>query len=161
MGLARLLLVSIVAAQAAFVPRPSPTNKILDHFEDAASQIWSFFAPSPLPDSHSSRAPIPVDWKVNDHAFNHGVCAHWNVRRGFGFIETSNDRTSVFVHHADIDMPGFRRLAVGDAVQFRLSHHEQSGKVKAAQVTRIPDDNADLFDDDDIFEDVLDVDFGL
>jgi len=65
-----------------------------------------------------------------------GKCKWFNVEKGYGFIalddETDKD---VFVHQSDIYAPGFRSLAEGEPLEFRLITDERTGKVKAVDVT--------------------------
>ena len=48
-----------------------------------------------------------------------GTVKWFNDAKGFGFIRCE-DGTEVFVHHTAIQMPGFRSLPEGQAVQFDL-----------------------------------------
>ena len=46
-----------------------------------------------------------------------GIVKWFDERKGYGFIE-QEEGPDVFVHHSDIDMPGFKSLAEGDRVSF-------------------------------------------
>ncbi len=48
-----------------------------------------------------------------------GTVKFFNERKGYGFIE-QEDGPDVFVHHSDINMPGFKSLAEGDRVSFEI-----------------------------------------
>ena len=48
-----------------------------------------------------------------------GIVKWFNDRKGYGFIE-QDDGGDIFVHHSDINMPGFKSLAEGDRVSFEI-----------------------------------------
>lgn len=63
----------------------------------------------------------------------HGTVKWFNTYKGFGFIITDDGR-EVFVHYSDIQQDGFRNLAEGDTVSFRIA---DTGKgLRAADVTK-------------------------
>jgi len=65
-----------------------------------------------------------------------GTCKWFNVEKGYGFIAMNDgEEKDVFVHQSDIYAPGFRSLAEGEAVEFRLIEDPKTGKVKAVDVT--------------------------
>ncbi len=65
-----------------------------------------------------------------------GKCKWFNVAKGYGFIEVEGDNEpDVFVHQSDIYAPGFRSLNEGEAVEFRLTTDDKTGKIKAVDVT--------------------------
>ncbi|KOO28118.1 cold-shock DNA binding protein [Chrysochromulina tobinii] len=64
-----------------------------------------------------------------------GKCKWFNVEKGYGFISIDNENRDVFVHQSDIYAPGFRTLAEGEALEFRLTTDPKTGKVKAVDVT--------------------------
>lgn len=64
-----------------------------------------------------------------------GKCKWFNVEKGYGFIQVDGEERDVFVHQSDIYAPGFRSLAEGEALEFRLTTDEKTGKVKAVDVT--------------------------
>ena len=77
-----------------------------------------------------------------------GLCSHWNLQRGYGFIALVHEnarvaaemhgtaRQMVFVHHSDISKEtGFRSLTVGERVEFSIATHAENGKTKALEVT--------------------------
>jgi cold shock CspA family protein len=64
-----------------------------------------------------------------------GSCKWFNTEKGYGFIALDGEDKDVFVHQSDIYAPGFRSLAEGEAVEFRLTTDPKTGKVKAVDVT--------------------------
>merc|ERR1719353_1771375 len=64
-----------------------------------------------------------------------GTCKWFNVEKGYGFIAVEGQDQDVFVHQSDIYSPGFRSLAEGERLEFRLITDEKTGKVKAVDVT--------------------------
>ena len=64
-----------------------------------------------------------------------GKCKWFNVEKGYGFIQLDDEERDVFVHQSDIYAPGFRSLAEGEALEFRLTTDDKTGKVKAVDVT--------------------------
>jgi len=48
-----------------------------------------------------------------------GIVKWFDERKGYGFIE-QEEGPDVFVHHSDINMPGFKTLAEGDQVSFEV-----------------------------------------
>jgi cold shock CspA family protein len=61
--------------------------------------------------------------------------AAFSAERGFGFISIDGEENDAFVHQSDIYAPGFRTLAEGEALEFRLTTDPKTGKVKAVDVT--------------------------
>ena len=60
----------------------------------------------------------------------------FNVEKGYGFIALDDEvDKDVFVHQSDIYAPGFRSLAEGEALEFRLMTDDKTGKMKAVDVT--------------------------
>ena len=57
----------------------------------------------------------------------------FDTAKGFGFIVPDNGDKDVFVHQTAINVSGFRSLAEGEAVEFKLV--EENGKTKAIDVT--------------------------
>ena len=49
-----------------------------------------------------------------------GTVKWFDNKKGFGFIETSDDGDDVFVHHSVIQQDGFKSLAEGQAVSFDI-----------------------------------------
>lgn len=61
--------------------------------------------------------------------------AGFNTEKGYGFIAIDGEDQDVFVHQSDIYAPGFRSLAEGEKVEFRLMTDPKTGKSKAVDVT--------------------------
>jgi CspA family cold shock protein len=49
-----------------------------------------------------------------------GKVAKFAVEKGWGFITRANG-TDVFAHYSEIQEPGFRKLDVGETVEFEIS----------------------------------------
>ncbi|EPR58059.1 cold-shock DNA-binding domain-containing protein [Toxoplasma gondii GT1] len=62
-----------------------------------------------------------------------GHCKWFDSKKGFGFI-TAEDGTDLFVHQTEIKAQGFRNLAEGESVEFRVQVGHD-GKRKAVSVT--------------------------
>ncbi|KAL7457841.1 hypothetical protein ACHAWC_011628 [Mediolabrus comicus] len=62
-----------------------------------------------------------------------GTVKWFDTVKGFGFIVPDNGDKDVFVHQTAINVSGFRSLAEGEAVEFKLV--EENGKTKAIDVT--------------------------
>ena len=63
------------------------------------------------------------------------VCVRRRRARADGFIALEGEDRDVFVHQSDIYAPGFRSLAEGEKLEFRLVTDPKTGKVKAVDVT--------------------------
>ena len=63
-----------------------------------------------------------------------GSVKWFDTAKGFGFIVPDDGSNDVFVHQTAIKIEGFRSLAEGESVEFKLST-EDNGKVKAVDVT--------------------------
>ena len=48
-----------------------------------------------------------------------GIVKWFDSHKGYGFIE-QEDGPDVFVHHSEINMPGFKSLVEGDRVSFEI-----------------------------------------
>merc|ERR1712066_184894 len=64
-----------------------------------------------------------------------GTCKWFNVEKGYGFIEVDDADSDIFVHQSDIYAPGFRSLAEGEQLEFRVETDTKTGKLKAVEVT--------------------------
>ncbi len=64
-----------------------------------------------------------------------GTVKWFDDQKGYGFIRTEGITEDIFVHQKAIKMEGFRSLAPGDTVEFRLSRSEKG--FKAEEVVRI------------------------
>jgi CspA family cold shock protein len=64
-----------------------------------------------------------------------GKVKWFNDQKGFGFIESAELGSDVFVHYSGISAEGFRTLAEGDEVEFELTQGPKGPK--AENVTRV------------------------
>lgn len=62
-----------------------------------------------------------------------GSVKWFDSTKGFGFIVPDNGGADVFVHQSQIQAAGFRSLAEGESVEFRIEM--DNGRRKAVQVT--------------------------
>jgi cold shock protein len=58
-----------------------------------------------------------------------GTVLWFDDERGIGFITTSSG-DEIFVHHASIDMEGFRSLSQGDQVSFTVEETSRGLETK-------------------------------
>jgi len=58
-----------------------------------------------------------------------GKIKWFNSKKGFGFIEQENG-DDVFVHFSAIEMPGFKTLSEGEAVQFEIEKNDKGFSAK-------------------------------
>jgi cold shock CspA family protein len=63
-----------------------------------------------------------------------GTVKWFDSTKGFGFVVPDNGGPDVFVHQSAIQAAGFRSLAEGEAVEFKLEI-DQNGRRKATDVT--------------------------
>eukprot|EP00316_Scyphosphaera_apsteinii_P006585 CAMPEP_0119314774 /NCGR_PEP_ID=MMETSP1333-20130426/34019_1 /TAXON_ID=418940 /ORGANISM="Scyphosphaera apsteinii, Strain RCC1455" /LENGTH=94 /DNA_ID=CAMNT_0007319973 /DNA_START=160 /DNA_END=444 /DNA_ORIENTATION=- len=68
-----------------------------------------------------------------------GTCKWFDSAKGFGFIAIDGE-PDIFVHQSDIYAPGFRSLAEGEELEFKVAVDPKSRKLKAIEVTG-PDGN--------------------
>ncbi|MGW2189989.1 cold-shock protein [Streptomyces sp. NPDC001667] len=50
-----------------------------------------------------------------------GVVKWFSAGKGYGFISRDDGESDVFVHHVNIEMPGYRTLQGGQQVEFDIS----------------------------------------
>lgn len=74
----------------------------------------------------------PNPFKMEEQ-MQRGRCKWFDSKKGFGFI-TAEDGTDLFVHQTEIKAEGFRNLAEGESVEFRVQIGHD-GKRKAVGVT--------------------------
>lgn len=67
-------------------------------------------------------------------AVQKGVVKWFDTMKGFGFIAPDDGSGDVFVHQTAIQMEGFRSLADGEAVEYRVEL-DTNGRKKAVDVT--------------------------
>ena len=64
-----------------------------------------------------------------------GTCKWFDSSKGFGFIAVDGEESDIFVHQSEIYAPGFRSLADGEKVEFKVSADDRTGKLRAVEVT--------------------------
>lgn len=64
-----------------------------------------------------------------------GKCKWFDSSKGFGFIDVDGEDSDIFVHQSDIYAPGFRSLAEGEVLEFKVGTDPKTGKLKAKEVT--------------------------
>ncbi|GMH47925.1 hypothetical protein TrRE_jg12630 [Triparma retinervis] len=85
---------------------------------------------TPLPAARAFHRAIPLmseDMKT-------GTVKWFNSQKGFGFIIPTDGSSDVFVHQTSIVADGFRSLADGEEVEFKVIE-DNDGKTKAVDVT--------------------------
>lgn len=65
-----------------------------------------------------------------------GTVSEYDLKRGFGFIRPEKSFKNIFVHHSDIQMPGFRKLEENDRVKFQIGTGPD-GRTKAVNVEKL------------------------
>ena len=56
-----------------------------------------------------------------------GYCKWFNNKKGYGFLTVEDEDKDVFVHFSNILMDGFKKLDVGDKVQFDVEETDGKG----------------------------------
>lgn len=62
-----------------------------------------------------------------------GTVKWFNAEKGFGFI-TVADGQDVFVHYSSIEMPGFRVLEEGQAVEFTVGSGQKGPQADSVRL---------------------------
>ncbi|MFW6010522.1 MAG: cold-shock protein [Gemmatimonadota bacterium] len=62
-----------------------------------------------------------------------GTVKWFDDSKGFGFIKVEGKDEDCFVHHSDIQMPGFKSLAEGDEVEFELIQNDRGPAAKSVK----------------------------
>ena len=62
-----------------------------------------------------------------------GFVKWFDYRKGYGFI-TTDEQEEVFVHFSNIDMEGFKKLDMGDNVEFDLQESKNGKGSEALNV---------------------------
>lgn len=68
-----------------------------------------------------------------------GFVKWFDAKKGYGFISI-DDMDDVFVHFSNIDMDGFKKLDVGDEVEFKLKESKEGKGPEALNVKIISKD---------------------
>ncbi|WP_439925587.1 cold-shock protein [Nitrobacter sp. JJSN] len=53
-----------------------------------------------------------------------GTVVHWNLSKGFGFVQRDTDQREIFVHISEID-EAYDQLTRGQRVEFEIAESEQ------------------------------------
>jgi cold shock protein len=64
-----------------------------------------------------------------------GIVNRFNKIKGYGFITSDTDQSEVFVHFSEIQASGYKELAEGQRVTYKLGQGEKGSF--ATQVTLI------------------------
>ena len=59
-----------------------------------------------------------------------GTVKWFDDSKGFGFITIDGDEGDCFVHHSEIQMPGFKSLSEGDKVEFEVVQNDRGPAAK-------------------------------
>jgi CspA family cold shock protein len=70
---------------------------------------------------------------------NQGFVKWFDAKKGYGFISVT-DQEDVFVHFSNIDMSGFKKLDVGDEVEFEIKDSNDGKGPEALKVNVISKD---------------------
>ncbi|MFW9998896.1 MAG: cold-shock protein [Candidatus Hodarchaeota archaeon] len=68
-----------------------------------------------------------------------GYVKWFDNKKGYGFISVAN-QDDVFVHFSNIDMEGFRKLDMGDEVEFELKDSNEGKGPEALKVKVVSKD---------------------
>jgi cold shock CspA family protein len=80
------------------------------------------------------RSPSTRLFMADGDAVQKGTVKWFDTMKGFGFIMPDDGSTDVFVHQTAIKTEGFRSLADGEAVEYKVEI-DTNGRKKAVQVT--------------------------
>mmetsp|Transcript_5883 Transcript_5883/g.8776 ORF Transcript_5883/g.8776 Transcript_5883/m.8776 type:complete len:168 (+) Transcript_5883:1-504(+) len=70
---------------------------------------------------------------MSDEELQTGTVKWFDTQKGYGFILPDDDSADVFVHQTKIKVEGFRSLAEGERVEYKIV--TEGGKKKAMDVT--------------------------
>jgi len=62
-----------------------------------------------------------------------GFVKWFDAKKGYGFINV-DDQEGIFVHFSNIDMSGFRKLIMGDKVEFENKDSKEGKRPEALNV---------------------------
>lgn len=68
-----------------------------------------------------------------------GYVKWFNNKKGYGFISV-DDQDDIFVHFSNVDMEGFKRLDIGDEVEFELKESNEGKGPEALEVKVVSKD---------------------
>ena len=83
--------------------------------------------------SRSTRSLIVIDVG----AACTGTCKWFDSSKGFGFIAVDGEESDIFVHQSEIYSPGFRSLADGEKVEFKVSADDRTGVHQSTHSCRL------------------------
>jgi cold shock CspA family protein len=63
-----------------------------------------------------------------------GTCKWFDSSKGFGFIAVDGEESDIFVHQSEIYAPGFRSLADGEKVEFKVSADDRTGEQQSTHM---------------------------
>ena len=63
-----------------------------------------------------------------------GTCKWFDSSKGFGFIAVDGEESDIFVHQSEIYSPGFRSLADGEKVEFKVSADDRTGEQQSTHM---------------------------
>ena len=66
-----------------------------------------------------------------------GTCKWFDSSKGFGFIAVDGEESDIFVHQSEIYSPGFRSLADGEKVEFKVSADDRTGVHQSTHSCRL------------------------
>ncbi|MFX0039896.1 MAG: cold-shock protein [Promethearchaeota archaeon] len=70
---------------------------------------------------------------------NQGFVKWFDAKKGYGFISVT-DQEDVFVHFSNIDMSGFKKLDMGDEVEFEIKDSNDGKGPEALKVKVVSKD---------------------
>jgi CspA family cold shock protein len=68
-----------------------------------------------------------------------GFVKWFDAKKGYGFISVE-DQEDVFVHFSNINMDGFRKLDIGDEVEFEVKNSKEGKGPEALNVKIVSKD---------------------
>jgi CspA family cold shock protein len=68
-----------------------------------------------------------------------GFVKWFDAKKGYGFISVE-DQEDVFVHFSNINMEGFRKLDIGDEVEFEIKNSKEGKGPEALNVKIVSKD---------------------
>jgi cold shock CspA family protein len=93
------------------------------------------FSIAPMRPVVTARAAVSMEIVVGDATLT-GECKWFNREKGFGFISVDGEEQDVFVHQSEIYAEGFRSLADGEKLEFKVEADPKNpAKCRAAKVT--------------------------